>query len=73
MGMHAAVTGLARRACCVLAGVAMLLAMPATPAWAGLPETPLPRQLSVADGLPSNTVYDVAEDADGYLWFATLD
>lgn len=73
MGMHAAVTGFARRACRVLAGVAMLLAMPATPAWAGLPETPLPRQLSVADGLPSNTVYDVAEDADGYLWFATLD
>ncbi len=55
-----------------LGSIALLLAI-ALPARAGLPETPMPRQLSVADGLPSNTVYDVAEDADGYLWFATLD
>ncbi|WP_342345488.1 ligand-binding sensor domain-containing protein [Pseudoxanthomonas helianthi] len=45
----------------------------AAPARAGLPETPRVRQLTVADGLPSNAVWDVAEDADGYLWLATGD
>ncbi|MFT4257076.1 MAG: ATP-binding protein [Pseudoxanthomonas sp.] len=45
----------------------------AVPALAGMPETPMLRQLSVAEGLPSNIVYDLVEDADGYLWFATLD
>jgi len=40
---------------------------------AGLPETPQPQQLTVADGLPSNRVNAVAEDAFGYLWIATSD
>ncbi|MGO1001766.1 ATP-binding protein [Lysobacter sp. CA196] len=40
-------------------------------AQAGLPETPRPRQLTVADGLPSNTVSRIAEDRHGYLWLAT--
>jgi hypothetical protein len=29
------------------------------------------RQLTIADGLPSNYVYHCAQDKDGYLWFAT--
>ena len=40
---------------------------------AGLPETPQPQQLTVADGLPSNRINDIAEDAYGYLWIATSD
>ncbi|HEY0504616.1 MAG TPA: two-component regulator propeller domain-containing protein [Lysobacter sp.] len=43
------------------------------PAWAGLPETPHPRQLTVANGLPSNRINGVAEDQHGYLWIATSD
>ena len=42
-------------------------------AHAGLPETPQPRQLGVADGLPANRINDIAEDANGYLWIATSD
>lgn len=51
----------------------LLAALACGPARAGLPETPRLRQLSIADGLPSNIIYDMAEDADGYLWFATAD
>ncbi|WP_431305996.1 ligand-binding sensor domain-containing protein, partial [Xanthomonas axonopodis] len=40
---------------------------------AAVPTTPLPIQLTVADGLPSNTVNDFAEDKNGYLWLATAD
>ena len=43
------------------------------PVHAGLPETPQPQQLTVADGLPSNRINDIAEDAYGYLWVATSD
>ena len=43
------------------------------PARAGLPETPQPQQLTVADGLPSNHINGIAEDAFGYLWIATSD
>jgi ligand-binding sensor domain-containing protein len=42
-------------------------------ALAGLPETPRPRQFSVADGLPSNSIHDLIEDQQGYLWIATKD
>ena len=28
-------------------------------------------QYTVTDGLPSNTVYDVKQDTDGYIWLAT--
>lgn len=55
----------------MLACLAWLVA--AAPALAGLPETPRVRQLTVADGLPSNAVHALAEDADGYLWLATSD
>ncbi|WP_159015488.1 hybrid sensor histidine kinase/response regulator [Cognatiluteimonas profundi] len=43
------------------------------PVHAGLPETPQPQQLTVVDGLPSNRINDIAEDAYGYLWIATSD
>jgi ligand-binding sensor domain-containing protein len=29
------------------------------------------RRFTAQDGLPDNEVHDVAEDADGQLWFAT--
>lgn len=28
-------------------------------------------QYTVADGLPSNTIYDVRQDSDGFIWLAT--
>jgi len=37
------------------------------------PVPPTPRQLTVFDGLPSNTVNRMAEDRFGYLWIATND
>ncbi|WNH47828.1 ATP-binding protein [Stenotrophomonas aracearum] len=37
------------------------------------PIPPTPRQLTVFDGLPSNTVNRMAEDGYGYLWLATND
>lgn len=37
------------------------------------PGVPQPRQFSVYDGLPSNRVNAIAEDAQGYLWIATRD
>ena len=37
------------------------------------PQLPLPRQLSVYDGLPSNRINALAEDHQGYLWIATRD
>src|SRR5690554_6701752 len=36
-------------------------------------DIPRPRQVSMADGLPSNQVNDMAEDAQGFLWVATSD
>ncbi|MCB1561108.1 MAG: response regulator [Xanthomonadales bacterium] len=38
-----------------------------------LPETPMFRQFTVADGLPGNDVVALAEDQEGYLWVATND
>ncbi|QWF18296.1 hybrid sensor histidine kinase/response regulator [Lysobacter capsici] len=55
----------------LLSALACLLASVAAPVFAGLPETPRPRQLTVADGLPSNTISRIAEDRFGYLWIAT--
>lgn len=43
------------------------------PVHAELPETPRPRQITVADGLPSNRINGIAEDRNGYLWIATSD
>ncbi len=54
-------------------GLACAIWLAAAPARAGLPETPRVRQLTVADGLPSNAIHGLAEDADGYLWLATSD
>ncbi len=57
-----------------VASVLLGLCLPAGfMAHAGLPETPQPQQLTVADGLPSNRINDIAEDAYGYLWIATSD
>ncbi|PPU76995.1 response regulator [Xanthomonas cucurbitae] len=52
-----------------------LLALCGWPAsgFGALPELPQPRQLTVADGLPSNIVYGLEEDANGYLWLASSD
>ncbi|KAF1711263.1 histidine kinase [Pseudoxanthomonas kalamensis DSM 18571] len=50
--------------------LALLLAGKAA---AGLPETPRLRQITVANDMPSNSVNDIAEDADGYIWLATMD
>ncbi len=38
-----------------------------------LPETPLFRPISSSDGLPSDKVYALAQDARGYLWVGTGD
>ncbi len=71
--------GPARRPCTAARGwlgawLACLLLL-SVPGWARtvLPATPQPRQLTVADGLPSNSINDFAEDAYGYLWLATDD
>ncbi len=36
-------------------------------------DTPHPRQFSVLDGLPSNTIQGLDSDRQGYLWIATRD
>ena len=51
--------------------VAAMLMAAATVHAAG--ELPRPRQLSVADGLPSSHVNGMAEDQAGFLWLATAD
>ncbi len=40
---------------------------------AEVPATPQPRQLTVADGLPSSNINAFAEDKMGYLWLASRD
>ena len=45
----------------------------ALPVFAASLDTPKPRQFSVLDGLPSNTIYGLDEDRQGYLWVATRD
>ena len=56
----------------IAAALAVLLAF-VSDACAGLPETPRPRQFTVADGLPSNRINAIAQDRAGYLWIATSD
>ena len=51
---------------------ALLLCAVCHAAFAG-PAIPRPRQLTVADGLPSNSINGIAEDQSGYLWIATSD
>ncbi|HVR81769.1 MAG TPA: two-component regulator propeller domain-containing protein [Luteimonas sp.] len=53
--------------------VLIALALSSVKAFAGLPETPRPQHLTVSDGLPSNRINGIAEDANGYLWIATSD
>ncbi|MCD7100036.1 ATP-binding protein [Stenotrophomonas sp. MMGLT7] len=38
-----------------------------------VPATPQPRQITVADGLPSSSINGFAEDPQGYLWLASAD
>src|SRR5688572_32997773 len=58
---------------CTMIVLWMLAFAAGMPAWAGLPETPHPRQFTVANGLPSNRINGIAEDQHGYLWIATSD
>ena len=51
----------------------MLSSTYAAGARAADPGVPQPQQFSVYDGLPSNRVNAIAEDAQGYLWIATRD
>ncbi|MCC4595348.1 ATP-binding protein [Xanthomonas campestris pv. phormiicola] len=50
-----------------------LLLLWSTAVVAAVPPTPQPRQLTVADGLPSNSINGFAEDQLGYLWLASSD
>ncbi|WP_241772699.1 ATP-binding protein [Stenotrophomonas pictorum] len=50
-----------------------MLAALALPVLADVPATPQPRQISVADGLPSSNINAFAEDSFGYLWLASRD
>lgn len=55
-------------------GLALLLfTMGQAWAWNEHVAVPQPRQFSVFDGLPSNRINAVAEDAQGYLWIGTRD
>ncbi|HEX7988618.1 MAG TPA: hypothetical protein VF513_00545, partial [Stenotrophomonas sp.] len=57
-----------------LAGVLVSGLLLMTPsARAEVPATPQPRQLTVADGLPSSNINAFAEDLTGYLWLASRD
>ena len=42
-------------------------------AGAAVPALPQPRQITVADGLPSSSINGFAEDPQGYLWLASTD
>jgi signal transduction histidine kinase/ligand-binding sensor domain-containing protein/CheY-like chemotaxis protein len=54
-------------------GLAAWLLLAAGAAGAQVPETPLFRTLGTAEGLPSNNVYQLAQDRAGHLWIATGD
>ncbi|WP_369943754.1 hybrid sensor histidine kinase/response regulator [Xanthomonas medicagonis] len=54
-------------------GWLLLLLCSTAVAAATVPPTPQPRQLTVADGLPSNSINGFAEDQLGYLWLASSD
>jgi ligand-binding sensor domain-containing protein len=56
----------------LLNGMLMLLAPAAVPSPA-LATAPYFRRLDVADGLPSSTVWKLAQDRDGYIWIGTAD
>lgn len=53
---------------------AIIIASLTAPPWGSMPlraQDPPYRSFTVADGLPSNTVYSCAQDGDGRLWFGT--
>ncbi|AZR24796.1 hybrid sensor histidine kinase/response regulator [Xanthomonas vasicola] len=49
------------------------LCLAVLPVQARTPATPVPIQLTIADGLPSDTINQLAEDKQGYLWLASDD
>ncbi|MCL1525503.1 hybrid sensor histidine kinase/response regulator [Xanthomonas nasturtii] len=51
----------------------VFLCLAALPVQARTPATPVPSQLTIADGLPSDTINELAEDRQGYLWLASDD
>ena len=51
---------------------AAMMAAPADPVPV-LATTPYFRTLDASDGLPSSTVWKVAQDRDGYIWVGTAD
>jgi len=58
----------------VTASIWLICALaPAAHAVAPLHPTPLFRKFGVADGLPSSSVHQIAEDREGFLWVATVD
>lgn len=52
---------------------AAAVSVPAWSAEVGLATQPYFHDLSAADGLPSSTVWSVAQDHDGYIWIGTAD
>nr|WP_283161663.1 ATP-binding protein [Xanthomonas nasturtii] len=57
----------------LLAVLWVFLCLAALPVQARTPATPVPSQLTIADGLPSDTINELAEDRQGYLWLASDD
>ncbi|MGQ0800201.1 MAG: two-component regulator propeller domain-containing protein [Pseudomarimonas sp.] len=57
----------------LLVSMLLLLGSGAPAAAVLLPETPLFRPITSNDGLPSDKVYALAQDARGYLWIGTGD
>jgi signal transduction histidine kinase/ligand-binding sensor domain-containing protein/BarA-like signal transduction histidine kinase len=60
-----------RRFAAICAWLALTLAPVAQAA--SLHATPLFRRFGVAEGLPSSSVHQIAEDRQGFLWIATVD
>lgn len=57
----------------LLAVLWVCLCLAVLPVQARTPATPVPIQLTIADGLPSDTINQLAEDKQGYLWLASDD
>ena len=53
--------------------IAVLAAAPDAPPAPVFASAPYFRTLGVAEGLPSSTVWKLAQDGDGYLWIGTAD
>jgi signal transduction histidine kinase/ligand-binding sensor domain-containing protein/CheY-like chemotaxis protein len=65
--------GCGGRLAAVLAALVVALVAPGPASADGLVETPRFRVLGAAEGLPSETVYALAQDHEGYLWVGTAD